>query len=70
MSEKSELLKIYEDVFEPDLIKELEEKSKLVHAKAGDIMIEVGQQVLYMPIVLKGIIKVSRIDQNGNPLDN
>ena len=68
MSEKSELLKIYEDVFEPELIKELEEKSKLINAKAGEAMIEVGQQVLYMPIVLKGIIKVSRIDENGNEL--
>lgn len=68
MSEKSELLKIYQDVFEPELIKELEEKSKLIHTNAGDVLMEVGQQVLYMPIVLQGIIKVSRIDENGNEL--
>lgn len=48
---------------EPALLKELEERGKVVHAKAGETILEIGETVRMMPIVLSGIMKISRMDE-------
>jgi CRP/FNR family transcriptional regulator len=66
MSTKSDLLVTYRDTFEEGLMKELEEKARYHHLEAGETMMEVGQSVTHVPLVVSGIMKVSRIDENGN----
>ena len=51
-----------------DLMKELSERSKYVHLDPNEVLIEVGQTVNYVPLVVSGILKVSRIDESGNEL--
>lgn len=68
MSAKSDLLETYRDTFEEGLMKELEEKARYHHLEAGETMMEVGQSVTHVPLVVSGIMKVSRIDENGNEL--
>lgn len=55
-------------LFEPDLLRELEQKATPVSVKAGEIFLDFGQMVRVMPIILSGSMKVSRLDENGNEL--
>ncbi len=63
-----EHLKILTDVFEPELLAEIEKKSKPLSLKEGDILLDIGQPVLYIPIILKGSLKITRNNENGNEL--
>lgn len=58
----------FKEIFEPGLIKEMETSGKLVSVHSGSVIMEIGQMVRTMPIVLKGSIRVSRIDNEGNEL--
>lgn len=55
-------------LFEPELVKEMEEHSQLLTVKAGKAILDIGQMVRVMPIVLTGTLKISRIDEDGNEL--
>jgi len=55
-------------VFEPELLIEFKNKAKQMSAKAGDTILEIGQVVKMMPIILSGVIKVSRTDEDGREL--
>ena len=68
MPEKKVLLEAYKDTFEPALLAELEIRSRYVFVEANETLMEVGQNVSYVPLVVSGILKVSRIDENGNEL--
>ncbi len=52
--------------FEPELLQKIEECSKLMNFKEGDTVIGIGQMVRIVPILIKGTIKVSRYDDEGN----
>jgi len=58
----------FKHIFEPELLKEFEEKSKYVSVKEGEIILDIGQTVRLIPIVLSGTIKISRIDDIGHEL--
>lgn len=68
MTSKDLLLETYKDTFEPELMKELSERAKYMHVEANDVLMEVGQNVNFVPLLISGILKVSRIDENGNEL--
>lgn len=59
---------IFKNVFEPELIKEFETKVKVVEAKEGDKIISIGQTVRVIPFLLKGSLKVSRLDDKLNEI--
>lgn len=54
--------------FEPELLVELQNKAQHISVKEGDIILDIGQTVRVIPIVLSGTLKISRIDDNGNEL--
>lgn len=54
--------------FEPELLVELQKKAQHISVKEGDIILDIGQTVRVIPIVLSGTLKISRIDDNGNEL--
>ena len=54
--------------FEPELIKEIEERGKYLKMSPGETIMEVGHTVRIMPIILSGTIKVSRMDEEGKEL--
>ena len=58
----------FKSVFEHDLLTELERKGTFVFAKAGDTILDIGQTVRTMPVILSGLVKVSRLDEEGNEL--
>lgn len=63
-----EALEKFKMVFEPELLKEIELKGSFAKVKAGETILDYGQIVRVMPIIVSGIIKVSRMDEQGREI--
>ena len=59
---------VYSPIFEFSLLREIEEKSMLVTAVAGQGLIKMGQAIKVVPMVLSGTLKVSRENDEGQEL--
>jgi CRP/FNR family transcriptional regulator, anaerobic regulatory protein len=55
-------------IFEPKLIQEIREFGTLQSFKEGDLIMDYGKYIRMMPIVLKGTVKVYRLDENKNEI--
>lgn len=55
-------------LFETDLIKEIDRNKILRHFHENEVIIEVGQEILFLPFVIEGAIKVIREDDKGEEL--
>ncbi len=55
-------------VFEPALIKEIQQFGTLQHFKEGDLIMDYGKYIRMMPIILSGTVKVLRMDDEGNEI--
>lgn len=55
-------------LFDNELLKEIERNKTIRQFTENEIIIEVGQDVLYLPFVLEGAIKVIREDEQGEEL--
>lgn len=58
----------FKDIFEPELLGEMERKAEKKIVKAGAPLLGVGQIVRAMPIVLSGSISISRMDEEGREI--
>jgi len=58
----------FSSLFEPELLAELETKSMVMQVKGGETMLNPGQTIRAVPIVLSGTFKVSRINEEGHEL--
>ena len=58
----------YQSLFEPDLLLEIEAAATITRIKEGDVILDLGQIVRIMPIVLSGILRVTRLGENGQEL--
>lgn len=54
--------------FEPELKNELQSSSKLYTIPAGEIIMDIGQTIDQIPLVIKGSIKILREDEEGNEI--
>lgn len=57
-----------ENLFEEALIKEMFQFGELKHFREGDVIMDFGKYIRMMPLVLKGTIKVSRMDETGREI--
>jgi CRP/FNR family transcriptional regulator, anaerobic regulatory protein len=64
----TEFIKEFKQHFEPGLIRELEENGNLLTAKSGDVVLDFGQLIRSIPILLSGSVKISRMDDEGKEL--
>lgn len=55
-------------IFEPQLIQEIQQFGIFQTFKEGDLIMDYGKYVRMMPIVLKGTVKVSRLDEKDNEI--
>jgi CRP/FNR family transcriptional regulator len=60
--------KNFETIFEPALIEEMYAHGEVRHYKEGDIILDYGKYIRMMPLILKGTIKVLRMDENGKEI--
>ncbi len=58
----------YPSLTEPELLKELSEVGMLVDQPAATAMIEPGQYIKSIPLILKGSVRILREDEQGNEL--
>lgn len=58
----------YGYLFEDALLEEINNVGELKHIKAGDKLIEIGNYIRSMPLLVSGAIKILREDDNGNEL--
>lgn len=63
-----EFLKQIKILFEPELMKEINSVAKVMTVKADEVIMDYGQIVRTMPIILTGSIKVYRMDEDGKEL--
>src|SRR4029079_11999247 len=68
MGSENTIMNKFSSVFESELLAELEKKSMTMQVKAGEIMLNPGQTIRAVPLVLSGIFKVSRINEEGQEL--
>ncbi len=55
-------------VFEPELIEEILQVGTLRQIKAGELMIDVGDELTQVPLLLSGAIKIIREDAKGDEI--
>ena len=65
---KETLVTQYGYLFEPELLQEIEKIGTLVKAKQGQPLMEIGDAIIAMPLLLKGAIKILREDDKGDEL--
>ena len=58
----------FKPIFEPEMLEEFKEKATHVSVKAGETILDYGQIVRIMPIIAKGVVKVSRMDEDGKEI--
>jgi len=58
----------FKTIFEPDLIQELKRNAKTINAKSGDVILDIGQTVRTIPLIIEGSAKVTRMDEEGREL--
>lgn len=58
----------FHDTFGPELSAEIAAKARLVSLKAGESLLEPGDPVTAVPLVLSGLLKVSRVEEDGREL--
>jgi CRP/FNR family transcriptional regulator len=58
----------FDSTFEPALIKEIQQFCEVKTFREGDIIMDYGKYLRMMPIIVKGTIKVFRMDETGNEI--
>ena len=58
----------FKATFEPELLNEIESKAQYVSVKEGAIIFDIGQTVRVIPLLLSGILKITREDDAGREL--
>jgi CRP/FNR family transcriptional regulator len=63
-----DILPQFESIFEPALIKEIQEFGVLKLFKEGDIIMDYGKYIKMMPLVIRGSIKVLKKNEQGKEI--
>jgi CRP/FNR family transcriptional regulator len=58
----------FSGIFEPELLEELETIAMIMEVNAGNTMLNIGQAIRAVPLVLSGTFKVSRINDEGQEM--
>lgn len=68
MDPKEALIESYGYMFEPALIEEIIKVGQVEKIPEGEILIDYGQSVTHMPLLIEGAIKVLRQNEEGDEL--
>lgn len=58
----------FKNIFESELLEEIEAKANNVIVEEGKTILDIGQNVRIIPLLLKGILKITRVDDSGKEL--
>lgn len=65
---KGKLLKQFHNTFESKLIHEIAENGTFKRYEKGEFLIDIGDQMTHIPLILKGLVKIMREDQNEDEI--
>jgi CRP/FNR family transcriptional regulator len=65
---KNDILKKYENIFEEALIDEIVDVGYFDKIKKGKLLIDIGDYLTHIPLILTGVIKIMRQEGNGDEL--
>ena len=57
-----------QDIFNSDLVKEIEDSGNLKHFKAGETIVNMDSYIKHIPVVISGSIKVIRTEEDGREI--
>lgn len=57
-----------ESLFEPQLLEEMNRVGVVKNVEKGELMIDIGESIQYIPLILDGVIKIVREDESGDEL--
>jgi len=58
----------FSNIFEEKLIDEIVKVGHLDKIKSGDLMIDIGEDMTHIPLILSGIVKIIRKEKSGDEL--
>ena len=64
----AEFQQVFPDIYERETVEAILEIGKLKKIKADDWMLDIGDPILYMPLLLKGQLRILREDEEGHEL--
>ena len=64
----AEFQQVFSDIYERETVEAILEIGKLKKIRADDWMLDIGDPILYMPLLLKGQLRVLREDAEGHEL--
>lgn len=59
---------ILQDIFQSDLVKEIEDSGNLKHFSAGETIVNMDSYIKHIPVVISGSIKVIRTEEDGREI--
>ena len=59
---------ILKDIFQSDLVREIEESGNLKHFSAGETIVNMDSYIKNIPVVISGSIKVIRTEEDGREI--
>lgn len=59
---------ILKDIFQSDLVREIEESGNLKHFSAGETIVNMDSYIKHIPVVISGSIKVIRTEEDGREI--
>ena len=59
---------ILKDIFQSDLVKEIENSGNLKHFEAGDTIVNMDSYIKHIPVVISGSMKVIRTEEDGREI--
>jgi CRP/FNR family transcriptional regulator len=64
----AEFQQVFPDIYERHTVEVILEIAKLKKLRADDWMVDIGDPIVYMPLLLKGQLRILREDDEGNEL--
>lgn len=61
-------LRIFSPVFEPELMAKVQANAMLMNLNSGDVMLKIGKPVWGIPLLAKGTVKISRVNDEGQEI--
>lgn len=68
MEIQSELHNVFPDLYEENLRNLIEKEGTLMELAQGEMLMDIGGYVKFVPLIVSGLIKVMREDKEGNEL--
>ena len=65
---RAKLSDYYKTIFEEELLNEIISCGILKSINANKNLIEIGDEMTHIPLILKGVVKIVREDENGNEI--